>query len=82
MRNLSHAGGIFGCWAPLSESWDARYAHKMTTYNELSWTDDNEIITYDDLFIVENLVPKKKVVGKKVEDGVKIKDEKHWTWWL
>lgn len=46
-------------------------------YNELSWAVDNEIIGYDDLFIVENIEPQEQVADdKKVGDTFEIKDEK------
>jgi len=44
------------------KSWDARYAHKMIVYNELSRTTDNKIIGDNDLFIVENLEPQEKLL--------------------
>jgi hypothetical protein len=50
--------------------------HRMIVYNKLSWTIDNEIIKYDDLFIAENFEPQEKVVvDNKVGDGVMVEDE-------
>jgi hypothetical protein len=53
-----------------AKSWPDRYISQMADYNELCRATDVEVIGDDqDLYIIENLDPKDKVVaGKKVED--------------
>jgi len=57
-----------------SLSWPNRYVNRMADYNELCRVTGFEVIGDDqDLYIIENLDPEEKVVvGKKVEDGVKL----------
>jgi len=58
-------------------SWPDRYVSRMADYIELCGAAGVEVIGGDqDLYIIENLDPKEKVVaGKKVEDSVKLEKE-------
>ncbi|AES98801.1 hypothetical protein MTR_5g072990 [Medicago truncatula] len=58
-----------------------RYIRRMVDYNELPRAAGYEVIRDDeDLYIIENLNPVKKLdVEKKVEDGVKIENDKSYN---
>jgi hypothetical protein len=60
-----------------AKSWPDRYISRIADYNELCRATGYDVIGDDeDLYIIENLDPKKKVVAEKmVEDGVKIEKE-------
>jgi len=67
----------FSIFIGKSNKWDERYVGRMVAYNKLCRAAGYEIIRVDDLYLVEHLDPKDKVVAhKKVEEGIKIqKDE-------